>query len=121
MLQALMDIAGFGTAGAAESPDDAPLEVQEAVKAFARLVVKSNDTGAIVFLSPELGKWSTVGGLGVMVDELTVGLAALGANVVVISPYYHVNRKGVSEYVYHHRRFHFMHPLALTPLHGDHS
>lgn len=28
--------------------------------------------GPIVFVTPELGKWSTVGGLGVMVDELTV-------------------------------------------------
>ena len=34
--------------------------------------------GPIVFCTPELGKWSTVGGLGVMVDELSIGLADLG-------------------------------------------
>jgi len=34
--------------------------------------------GPIIFVTPELGKWSTVGGLGVMVDELSFGLAALG-------------------------------------------
>jgi starch synthase len=50
-------------------------------------------------MTPELGKWSTVGGLGVMVDELSVGLAELGGNVVCISPYYNVNRKGVSGYL----------------------
>jgi hypothetical protein len=31
-----------------------------------------------VFCAPELGRWSTVGGLGVMVDELSVGLVELG-------------------------------------------
>jgi len=37
-----------------------------------------NKLGPIVFCSPELGRWSTVGGLGVMVDELSIGLAQLG-------------------------------------------
>jgi starch synthase len=50
--------------------------------------------GPIVFMTPELGKWSTVGGLGVMVDELSVGLADLGQEVIVVSPYYHRNKKG---------------------------
>lgn len=30
-----------------------------------------NKLGEIVFVSPELGRWSTVGGLGVMVNELS--------------------------------------------------
>jgi hypothetical protein len=34
-----------------------------------------------------------------MVDELTVSLRELGANVVVISPYYHVDRKGKGDYL----------------------
>lgn len=59
----------------------------------------SNRLGSVVFLTPELGKWSTVGGLGVMVDELTIGLAALGVDVHVISPYYNVNRKGKGDYL----------------------
>lgn len=50
-------------------------------------------------MTPELGKWSTVGGLGVMVDELTIGLAALGVDVHVISPFYNVNRKGKGDYL----------------------
>ena len=55
--------------------------------------------GPIVFCTPELGKWSTVGGLGVMVDELSVGLADLGQDVYVISPYYERNKKGVTGYL----------------------
>lgn len=35
-----------------------------------------------------------MGGLGVMVDELSVGLGVLGQEVIVISPYYDRNRKG---------------------------
>jgi starch synthase len=50
--------------------------------------------GPIVFCTPELGRWSTVGGLGVMGDELASGLAELGQEVTVISPYYERNRKG---------------------------
>jgi len=44
----------------------------------ARSVVEGNTLGPIVFCTPELGRWSTVGGLGVMVDELAYGLALLG-------------------------------------------
>ena len=44
----------------------------------AKSVVTSNTLGPIVFCTPELGRWSTVGGLGVMVDELAIGLADLG-------------------------------------------
>lgn len=40
-----------------------------------KLILDSNKLGPIVFCTPELGRWSTVGGLGVMVDELSVGLA----------------------------------------------
>jgi glycogen synthase len=38
-------------------------------------------------------------GLGVMVDELTVTLAELGADVVTISPFYHLDRKGKGDYL----------------------
>jgi hypothetical protein len=43
----------------------------EKQREFARKIIKANKLGPIVFICPELGKWSTVGGLGVMVDELT--------------------------------------------------
>lgn len=62
-------------------------------------VVNSNKLGPIVFCTPELGRWSTVGGLGVMVDELAYGLALLGEEVWVISPYYEKNRKGETGYL----------------------
>ena len=60
----------------------------------AKAMHDSNILGPIVFCTPELGRWSTVGGLGVMVDELAIGLADLGQDVYVISPYYERNRKG---------------------------
>lgn len=59
----------------------------------------SNRLGPIVFCTPEIGRWSTVGGLGVMVDELAIGLADLGQEIIVISPYYEKNRKGQSGYL----------------------
>ena len=65
----------------------------------AKRVVQNNQMGPIVFCTPELGRWSTVGGLGVMVDELSIGLAKLGQEVIVISPYYDRNRKGVTGYL----------------------
>lgn len=60
----------------------------------AKSIFDCNKLGEIVFTSPELGRWSTVGGLGVMVDELAIGLVKLGQTVTVISPYYERNRKG---------------------------
>ena len=60
----------------------------------AKAMNESNVLGPIIFCTPELGRWSTVGGLGVMVDELSIGLADLGQDVYVISPYYERNRKG---------------------------
>lgn len=66
----------------------------------AQAMHDSNKLGPIIFCTPELGKWSTVGGLGVMVDELSVGLADLGQEVIVISPYYERNRKGQTGYLH---------------------
>jgi glycogen synthase len=82
-----------------ESPLVSKIAVERGVTAFARRLLLSNLIGPIVFVTPELGKWSTVGGLGVMVDELSVGLAELGADVTCISPYYNVNRKNESDYL----------------------
>ena len=65
----------------------------------ARTVYETNKMGPILFCTPELGRWSTVGGLGVMVDELSVGLAQLGQEIIVISPYYDRNRKGQTGYL----------------------
>ena len=65
----------------------------------ARLIYETNILGPIVFCTPEIGRWSTVGGLGVMVDELTLELAKLGHKVIVISPYYEKNKNGKSGYL----------------------
>nr|PIL98945.1 putative glycogen synthase [Toxoplasma gondii COUG] len=68
--------------------------------ALANEVLEKNALGAICFVTPELGRWSTVGGLGVMVDELSTTLATeLGQEVWVVSPYYDRNRKGEQDYL----------------------
>ena len=84
---------------AAETASNEDLKKIKTPVEAARKVVSKNKLGPIVFCTPELGKWSTVGGLGVMVDELSVGLADLGQEVFVISPYYERNKKGVTGYL----------------------
>ena len=91
------------TKTAQDSSSAARARIQSPASA-AKMVYDSNRLGPIVFCTPELGRWSTVGGLGVMVDELSVGLRALGQEVVVISPYYDRNRKGVTGYLANARR-----------------
>uniref|UniRef100_A0A0G4I0G9 Starch synthase n=1 Tax=Chromera velia CCMP2878 TaxID=1169474 RepID=A0A0G4I0G9_9ALVE len=66
---------------------------------LAREILASNTLGSVVFVTPELGKWSTVGGLGVMIDDLSATMATLGIDVWVISPYYDYNRKGQQGYL----------------------
>jgi starch synthase len=58
-----------------------------------------NKMNEISFVCPEIGRWSTVGGLGVMVNELSEGLAAMGEKISVVSPYYDKNRKGQQSYL----------------------
>ena len=62
-------------------------------------ILNYNKLDSIVLVTPEIGRWSTVGGLGVMVDELSLGLASLGEEVICISPYYERNRKGETGYL----------------------
>eukprot|EP00276_Gloeochaete_wittrockiana_P004195 CAMPEP_0184659308 /NCGR_PEP_ID=MMETSP0308-20130426/29128_1 /TAXON_ID=38269 /ORGANISM="Gloeochaete witrockiana, Strain SAG 46.84" /LENGTH=781 /DNA_ID=CAMNT_0027099027 /DNA_START=195 /DNA_END=2540 /DNA_ORIENTATION=+ len=59
----------------------------------------SKPLGPVVFVTPELGKWSAVGGLGVMVDELSQMLAEFNEETVMISPYYDRDRKGRQGYL----------------------
>lgn len=74
-------------------------DIEIAPKIAAQSIIENNKLGPIIFCTPELGRWSTVGGLGVMVDELAYGLALLGQEVWVISPYYEKNRKGETGYL----------------------
>jgi len=62
-------------------------------------IIEFNTMGPIVFVTPEIGRFSTVGGIGVMVDELTKAMAQLGCEVHIISPYYNFNRKGETDYL----------------------
>ena len=68
-------------------------------KVLCAELLKYMRIGPIVFTCPELGRWSTVGGLGVMVYELALGLAELGEEVWCISPYYEKNSKGETGYL----------------------
>lgn len=73
----------------------------DAAEKMASAVLKANDIGPLVFITPELGKWSNVGGLSTMVNELTQGLARAPFNldVTVVSPYYDRNSKGETNYL----------------------
>ena len=66
---------------------------------FVHDIIKYNSLGAIAFVTPELGRWSTIGGLGVMLDELSIGLVGLGEEVIVVTPYWERNRKGETGYL----------------------
>jgi len=62
----------------------------------------SNILGPICFITPEVGdpgKWTAIGGLGMMVNELAQGLASIGQEVIIISPYYDKNKEGKSDYL----------------------
>lgn len=63
------------------------------------LFFQRNKISSLCFITPELGRFSTIGGLGVMVDELTQSLNEYGYDITIISPYYHYNRKGVKGYL----------------------
>ena len=65
----------------------------------AENIFYSNIIGPICFVTPELGRWSTIGGLGIMVDELSQVLETIGQEIIMISPYYNQNRKGISNYL----------------------
>jgi starch synthase len=61
-----------------------------------------NMLGPICFITPEIGepgKWNGVGGLGKMADELTQALAWLGQEIIIISPYYNMNKEGKYNYL----------------------
>ena len=53
----------------------------------------------MVFITPEFGRFFKAGGIAVMVEELTQGLAKIGEDVIVIAPFYHRNRKGKTDYL----------------------
>ena len=66
---------------------------------YGDLIENCNEFGKICFVTPEIGKWTSVGGLGTMVDELTQCLAKLGQEIIIISPYYHIDKNGKNNYL----------------------
>ena len=73
--------------------------VSSEIQSFANSLLSQFKLGPIVFITPELGKWSTVGGLGTIVDLLSHAIAKQNQEVIVISPYYDRDRKGNQEYL----------------------
>lgn len=55
--------------------------------------------GPIAFVSSELGRWTSTGGQGIMINELAEGLVTLGEEIYVVSPYYLYNRRNESKYL----------------------
>ena len=62
-------------------------------------ILSDNLLGPIMFVTPELGPFSKIGGISTMVWDLCKELAALGLDVHVVSPYYNVNNKGETGYL----------------------
>ena len=69
------------------------------INLYSDIIQDSNKFGSLCFITPEIGKWTSIGGLGVMIDELTQCLAKLGQNIIVIAPYYHFDKSGKSGYL----------------------
>ena len=67
--------------------------------------MRYHSLGPIAFVSSELGKWTSTGGQGVMINELSEGLVTLGEEVYVVTPYYHFNRKNSSDYLNDEKQF----------------
>ncbi|EFA80962.1 alpha amylase domain-containing protein [Heterostelium album PN500] len=73
--------------------------IQNRIPKICREVLQHNILGPIVFITPEIGRFSTVGGVGVMLDELTRSLQLLGVEVHIISPYYNYGKGGRTGYL----------------------
>lgn len=69
------------------------------VSEMGKKILQHNKVGPLIFITPEIAPWSTIGGIGIMVDELTQDLAKLGLDIRVISPYYNFDRDGKTGYL----------------------
>ncbi|OHT08896.1 hypothetical protein TRFO_22380 [Tritrichomonas foetus] len=77
----------------------ANMKMNQYVSGFGLTVLKENDLGPILFVAPELGPFSKVGGLSTMVWELAKELVQLGLDIHCVSPYYNVSPKGETGYL----------------------
>jgi starch synthase len=69
------------------------------VRRLGEALYAENEQGPVLFIAPELGPFSKVGGLSTMVWELAKELVQLGLDIHVVSPYYNVNPKGETGYL----------------------
>ena len=69
------------------------------ISLYSDIIENSNKFGVLCFITPEIGKWTSVEGLGVMIDELTQSLSKLGQDIIIISPYYHLDKSGKNNYL----------------------
>lgn len=68
-----------------------------------------------MFATPEYAKWTKTGGLGVMTDELSRGLATLGEDIYVITPIYDNKVIFISTMKSRFLRFLFLFVLDIAP------
>ena len=66
---------------------------------YSEIIQKSSNYGPICFITPEIGRWSSITNIGTMLDELTYCLSLLGQDIYVISPYYKKNKEGKIGYL----------------------
>lgn len=69
------------------------------ISKLGQQVLEDNDLGEILFVAPELGPFSKVGGLSTMVWDLAKELVQLGLDIHCVSPYYNVSPKGETGYL----------------------
>ena len=81
--------AAASTPAAAATPA-APLQPAPnvTIARLHRALVEVAQPRRLVLITPELGRWASVGGLGTMTAHLSAALAARGAHVRVIAPAY---------------------------------
>ena len=66
---------------------------------YSEIIQKSSNYGPICFITPEIGRWSGITNLGRTIDDITHCLGLLGQDIIVISPYYHKNKDGKTNYL----------------------
>lgn len=78
---------------------DLPLCLLSTLRSGCAEMLRGGELGAVVFVSSEMGRFSTVGGVGVLVDELTRSIARQGYSVYVVTPYFNYNKYGHTNYL----------------------
>ena len=73
-----------GGSSAALPPSSSPTQLRSLFEALSGTCRRRR----IAFITPEVGRWASVGGLGTMVGHLSTALAARGCDVRILAPAY---------------------------------